>query len=497
MAYIFDEIRFPSADTGTQIYKMLINGAWVESSGKKTFDVMNPYDGTVVGKVQKATKEDAEASVKAAFDAKEKIAKMTAYDKAKILTRIADMIEENRNAFRDIIVQEAGKPVKVADGEVSATIERFRFAADEVKQVYGDAILGDEVPWNTEKIGIVLRKPLGVLLAVCPFNYPLYIGTSKIAPAIAAGNSLIIKPASDDPICLVMLTKVMQKAGLPDGTINVVTGSGSEIGDALISHRKIDMISFTGSSSIGHYITKIAGMKRLQMELGGKSPGIVIEDANLDIAAKECVTGAIKYSGQRCDAISRILVVDKVADAFVEKVISEVKKWKSGDPKNPETTIGPLINKRALEKVDELVQDAKSKGAKVLSGGKRGSGLFYEPTILDYVTKDMRIAWEETFGPVVTIIRVSDYEAAIRVANESEYGLDASVFTNDINKAIDAGMRIESGTVQINAAPMHGIGNFPFGGDKESGMGREGIKRSMDEMTTLHTIVFNPKCDKK
>ncbi len=493
MSGIFDEIRFPCASSGMQIYKMLIGGKWVESSNRTMLEILNPYDNSIVGKVPKATREDAHAAVHAAYNAKSRIAKMTAFDRAKILDRIADLVEENKDIFRDTIVLEAGKPSKVAEGEVAATIERFRFAADEVKQVYGEAILGDEVPWNPEKLGIVLRKPLGVVLAICPFNYPLYIGTSKIAPAIAAGNSVVIKPASDDPICLLMLAKVMQDAGLPSGVINIVTGSSSEIGDVLVGRKEIDMVSFTGSSSVGHHATKVAGMKHIQMELGGKSPALVLKDADLELAAKQCVSGALKYSGQRCDAISRILVVDKVANAFVDKVISEVKKWKVGDPRNPQTSIGPLINKRAVDKVDELVKDAKLKGAKVLQGGNRGNGLFYEPTILDNVTTDMRIAWEEIFGPVVTIMHIKDYEAAIRIANDSEYGLDSSVFTNDINKAIDAGLRIESGTVQINAAPAHGIGNFPFGGDKESGMGREGIKRSIDEMTTLHTIVFNPK----
>ena len=493
MTNTFDDIRFPCAKSGIQIYKMLIDGIWVESSNKTVLDILNPYDNSIVGKVPKATKEDAHAAVRAAYNAKDKIAKMTAFDKAKILNKIADLVEENKDTFRDTIVLEAGKPRKVAEGEVAATIERFHFAADEVKQVYGEAILGDEVPWNPEKLGIVLKKPLGVVLTICPFNYPLYIGTSKIAPAIAAGNTVVIKPASDDPICLIMLAKVMQDAGLPPGVINIVTGSSKEIGDALVSRKEIDMVSFTGSSPVGHHVTNIAGMKHIQMELGGKSPALVLEDANLDLAAKQCVSGALKYSGQRCDAISRILVVDKIANAFVAKVVSEVRNWKVGDPKDPKTSIGPLINESALDKVDKLVKDAKTKGAKVLHGGNRGNGLFYEPTILDYVTTDMKIAWEEIFGPVVTIIRVKDYETAIRIANESEYGLDSSVFTDDINKAIDSGLRIESGTVQINAAPAHGIGNFPFGGDKESGMGREGIKRSIDEMTTLHTIVFNPK----
>ena len=493
MQNIFDGIRFPCAVSGVQIYKMLINGKWIESSNKITLDVANPFDRSIIGKVQKATPEDAKSAVHAAFNAKARIAGMRAFDRAKILNKIADLVEENKDLFRDIIVLESGKTLKDAESEVCATIERFGAAAGEAKQVRGEAILGDEVPWNPEKMGIVLRKPLGVVLAICPFNYPLASATLKIAPAIAAGNSIVAKPAGDNPICLLMLAKVIQDAGLPQGVINVVTGIASEIGDVLVGHKEVDMISFTGSTAIGHHVAGVAGMKHIQMELGGKNPAIIMEDADISLAAKQCVRGALKNAGQRCDAISRILVVGKIADVFVDKVVSEAKNWKIGDPRNPETSIGPLIHKRAADNVDELVQDAKSKGAKVLLGGNRGKGTFYEPTVLDYVTTDMKIAWEEIFGPVITIIRVKDYEAAIKIANESEYDLDSCIFTNDINKAIDAGMRLKSGIVQINANPTHGIGTFPVGGDNASGIGREGIKHSINEMTTLHTIVFNPK----
>ncbi len=493
MPDIFDEIRFPSATDGVQIYKMLIAGKWVESANRHTFNVYCPDDFSVVGRVQKAAVSDAKWALDEAFAAKQKIAQMAAFERAGILERTAKLLGDYKTHFVEMIVAEAGKPVKVAEGEVDATIERFRLGAEEAKELKGESIGGDAFAGTRKKIGMTIRQPLGVVLAIAPFNYPLFIASAKIVPAIAAGNAVVVKPASDDPICLLMLAKLMQAAGVPDGCLNVVSGDSSEIGDILVSSEKVDMISFTGSSAAGKHIAATAGMKKLHMELGGKSPAIVLEDADLDLAAAECVAGAIKFSGQRCDAISRILVVEKVADEFARKVLAEVPKWKVGSPRNPDIAIGPLINEKAMQKVEALVNDAAKKGAHVLLGGKKIRGLYFEPTVLDYVTKEMRIAWEETFGPVVTIIRGRDYEDAIRIANESEYGLDASIFTSNINRALNGALRLNDGTVQINSAPVHGVGTFPFGGDKFSGMGREGIKISAEEMTKIHSVVFNPK----
>ncbi len=475
------------------VYKMLIGGKWVKSSGKKTQEVRTPIDGSVIAKVQKATQKDAEKAVKSAYESRGKIGQMAAVDRAEILEETGELVYDYFDLFVDLIVHDAGKPVSVAEGEVKATAERFKYAAEEAKQIKGESMLGDTVPWHKEKVGMVMRQPLGVVLAISPFNYPLFIATAKIAPALAAGNSVVCKPASDDPLAVLYLARLIQEAGIPDGVFNVVTGSGSDIGDYLAGHEKVSMISFTGSSPVGEHIAKIASLQKLHLELGGKSPALVLEDADLDIAAKQCVNGAFKFSGQRCDAISRILVEKKVAKRFVKKLLKEARKWKMGDPADPEVKIGPLINQKAVDKVHSLVKDAKRKGAKLLMGGRKGKGLYYEPTVLDNVTVKMRIAWEETFGPVATVMPVADYQEAIEIANQSRYGLDACVFTQDVDKALDAGLRLEDGTVNINAAPAHGIGNFPFGGDKESGMDREGIKFSVDEMTKVHTVIFNPK----
>jgi acyl-CoA reductase-like NAD-dependent aldehyde dehydrogenase len=488
---IFDSIRFVISNE--TIYKMLIDGQWIEASD--IFEVKTPIDGSFIARVQKASQGDAEKAVQAAFNAKEKIAKMDAIDRGAILDKAGDLLEQNKNEFIDIIFKESGKPINLAKGEVDASIARLHYAADEAKDIRGEFIKGDFVPSHRKTMGMVVRQPLGVLLAITPFNYPLYTGVSKVASAIAAGNSIVMKPASDDPICLLMFAKVMQNAGLPDGVINIITGSGSEIGDFLASHPKVDMISFTGSSVAGKHIASICGMKKLQLELGGKAPAIILEDCDFDLAVKEVVKGSLEFSGQRCDAISRVLVINSIADDFVNAVLEEVKKWKFGDPRDSSVSIGPLINEKAAKKVEELINDAISKGAKLLCGGKKYELGYYEPTVLDFINRNMRIAWEETFGPVVTIIRVNDLEEAINLSNESEYGLDACIFTKDVDKAFEAAQRIEAGSVHINARPTHGLGAFPFGGDKSSGIGREGIKYSIENMSKIHMIVLHPHGD--
>jgi len=488
----FDSIRYTL--NNQTVYEMLINGEWIKSSTRETIDVTSPIDGSFVAKVQKASVKETENAVEAAFNTKHIIEKMDAFDRAKILDKAADLLEQNKEELINTIFWEAGKTKEQAKGEVEASIQRLHYAADEAKEIRGDFIKGDFAPSQRKTLGMVIRKPLGVLLAITPFNYPLYTAVSKVAPAIAAGNSIVMKPASDDPICLLMFAKIMQDTGLPNGVINVITGSSSEIGDVLVKHPKVDMISFTGSTVVGRHIAEIAGMKKLHLELGGKAPAIILEDCDFNLTVKEVAKGCLKYSGQRCDAISRILVVESIADKIVPALVEEAKGWKMGDPRDETVLIGPLINEGAALKVEELVNDAINKGAKVLYGGKR-YGRYFEPTVLDNVTTDMRIAWEETFGPVLTILRVKDYEEAIKIANDSEYGLDACIFTKNIDKALDAGQRIEAGSIHINAHPTHGIGAFPFGGDESSGMGREGIKYSIENMSKIHVIVHHPKED--
>jgi glyceraldehyde-3-phosphate dehydrogenase (NADP+) len=488
---IFDPISTVGSgkNSGKIVYKMFINGLWVESEKNEVFEVRSPADGRTVGYVQKSSIKDAEKAVEAAYHGKKALSGLGAVKRAEILKRTGETLLQNKQEFAGMITQESGKPITVSEGEVQAAAERLLYAAEECKDVYGEEITGDLTPDKTDKIAMIIRQPLGVVLAIAPFNYPLHIAVCKIAPAIAAGNTVICKPASSDPICMIMFTRLLELAGIPKGAFNLITGGGSDIGDFLVNSPKIDMISFTGSTEVGKHIAQICGMKKLHLELGGKAPAIVLKDCDLGLAVSECLKGSLSFSGQRCDSLSRILVENSIAPEFTKKVLAELKNWKTGDPRMRDTKIGPLINENAAKHVEALVKDATKKGAKVLAGGHR-KGCFFEPTVLDNVTPKMRIAWEETFGPVFTIMKVADYEEAIRISNESNYGLDACIFTKDFDRTLDAGLRLEDGTVTINACPSHGLGLFPFGGDKDSGIGREGIRHSLMEMTKVHTIVF-------
>ncbi|MDZ5000235.1 aldehyde dehydrogenase family protein, partial [Clostridium perfringens] len=332
--------------------------------------------------------------------------------------------------------------------------------------------------------------PLGVGLAISPFNYPINLAASKIAPALVAGNSVVLKPATQGSLCGLYLAKVFEQAGVPAGVLNTVTGRGSEIGDYIVTHPGIDFINFTGSTEIGTRISRITTMVPLLMELGGKDAAIVLKDADLDLAASNIVSGAYSYSGQRCTAVKRILVVNEVADKLVEKVKERVEKLKIGNPLEEDVDIVPLIDSKSADFVWELIDDAREKGAHLLVGGKREENMIY-PTLFDNVTTDMRLAWEEPFGPVLPIIRVKDKDEAIEIANKSEYGLQSSVFTENINEAFYVADRLEVGTVQVNNKTERGPDHFPFLGVKASGIGTQGIRYSIESMSRPKATVIN------
>ena len=365
----------------------------------------------------------------------------------------------------------------------------MKLTPDEYGKIRGEHIPGD---WSEETVGTsadVLREPLGVVLAISPFNYPLYITATKVIPALLAGNSVVVKTSSKDPLSFLMFARILELAGIPAGTLNVITARG-QIGQYLAGHDRISMLTFTGSTEVGRTLARVAGLKRLHMELGGKGSAIVLKDADLDLAATETVKGSLSYSGQRCDAVSRALVEQEIGDVFIEKVLKEVGTYKVGDPRDPSVKIGPLIDHGAVERVHGLVLDAIGKGAKLLTGGKH-QGNYYQATVLDRVPVEARILWDETFGPVIPIVRVKDVDEAIDLTNKSRYGLDSCVFTNNLNLARKVAKRLEEGEVTINAAPRHGVGYYPFGGNKDSGIGREGIGYSIEEMTRLKTVVYN------
>ncbi|NWG09950.1 MAG: aldehyde dehydrogenase family protein [Nitrososphaerales archaeon] len=484
----FDPIYTRDPD-GIPFFKMLINGEWFFSVSKKMIDVDTPIDGSVIARVSNATRDEVERAIEVAYGSKPKIRNIPGIERIMIFEKAAHLIMKYKDDFVRTLMLEAGKPKRDAEGEVRATVDRLMLTMEEARKIFGEYIPGDWSDDTTGKIALVIREPVGVVVAISPFNYPLYIASAKIIPALLAGNTVVSKQSSEDPITLLLFARILEEAGIPPGTLNMVTGSG-ELGDYLVPNEKVAAINFTGSTNVGRRIAKTAGLKKLHLELGGKGMAIVLEDADLDLAAKRCVEGSLKNAGQRCDAISAVMVVESVADEFARKVVDEVRNWKHGDPRDPSVKVGPVINLVAAQRIQGLVDDAKEKGARLLAGGSH-KDCYFVPSVIYDVPLVARIAWEETFGPVVTIMKIKSEDEAIEIGKKSRYGLDSCIFTNNFYKMWKVAKRLETGEVTINDLPRHGVGYFPFGGSKESGIGREGIGYSIEEMTQLKTIIFN------
>lgn len=474
-------------------FKNLINGEWVDSKSQNFIDIYSPIgESCLVGKVPAMTTEEVDYAIESAKEAQKKWKNIPANERAEILHKAADILVEKAGDLADVMMREIGKDNKSCKSEILRSVDYIRFTADTAKNMSGESIPGDSFPgFKKNKISVVTREPLGVVLAISPFNYPINLAASKIAPALAAGNSVVLKPATQGSLCGLYLAKVFQEAGVPAGVLNTVTGRGRDIGDYIVNHPDIDFINFTGSTEVGTRISKITTMVPLLMELGGKDAAIVLKDADLELAASNIVSGAYSYSGQRCTAVKRVLVIDEVADKLVEKIKEKVEKLTVGNPMELDSVdVVPLIDNKAADYVWELIEDAKEKGAKLLLGGNREGNLVY-PTLFDDVTTDMRIAWEEPFGPVLPIIRVKDKDQAIEIANESQYGLQSAVFTDNIEEAFYVAEKLEVGTVQVNNKTERGPDHFPFLGVKASGIGTQGIKYSIESMSRPKATVIN------
>lgn len=471
-------------------YKNLVNGQWINSKNEKIIEIFSPIDNSLVGKVQAMSKEDVNEAIETAKEAQKEWRNTELNKRIDILYKAADLLIENKEELAKLLMMEIAKDMKSSLSEVERTADFIRFTADTAKSIAGEHLPSDSFPgFKNNKIAIVNREPLGVVLAISPFNYPINLAASKIAPAVVIGNSVVFKPATQGSICGLHLARIFEQAGLPKGVLNTVTGKSSEIGDYVTTHKAIDFINFTGSTEIGSRISKVTTMKGLLLELGGKDAAIVLEDADLELAASNIVAGAYSYSGQRCTAVKRVLVVDEVADKLVEKIKTKVEALKVGNPlKYNALDVVPLINDKSAEFVMGLIEDAKDKGAKLLVGGKCEGNLVY-PTLFDNVTTYMRLAWEEPFGPVLPIIRVKDVYEAIKIANESEYGLQSAVFTQNINNAYYVADKLEVGTVHVNNKTERGPDNFPFLGVKASGLGTQGIRYSIESMSRPKAIV--------
>lgn len=485
---------FQNTVHGECIYGNLLNGEWVESESGKQLEIRSPVDGSLIGKIQAMTKKEVDEAIQDTKMHARTWAETPIYERAEVFYRAANLLEERAQEIAEILTMEVAKEKKSALSEVTRSADLLRYTADMGKSMEGQAISGENFPGGSRrKLSFVRRAPLGTVLAVSPFNYPVNLSVSKIAPALIGGNTVVLKPPTQGSISALHLADVLQSAGLPGGVLNTVTGRGSEIGDYIVTHEGIDFINFTGSTEIGRHISSLARMTPLLLELGGKDAAIVLEDADLDFAADAIADGAYAYSGQRCTAVKRVFATDSVADQLVEKLKARVEKMQVGDPRDG-AMITPLIDEKAAESAMELIAEALEKGAMLVTGNRREKNLVY-PTLLDRVTEEMEVAWKEPFAPILPVIRVKDIDQAVELANRSEYGLQSSVFTNDINRAFSIAERLEVGTVQINNKTERGPDHFPFLGVKASGMGTQGVRYSIEAMTRPKAITVNLRED--
>ena len=472
-------------------YKNLIDGKWLASENNEYIEIKSVLDDSTIGFVPAMSQEEVDKVLATAKIAQKKWKETSIDERANLLYKVADIIEKNVDVFVESMIHEIGKDKKSNRAEIFRTADFIRYTANTVRTMSSECLTGDGFyGGTTKKTGIIKREPLGVVLAISPFNYPVNLAASKIAPAIAIGNSVVFKPSTQGSICGLHLAKIFEEAGVPQGVLQTVTGKGSQIGDYIVSHKDVNFINFTGSTNIGEQITKNCGMIPVMLELGGKDAAIVLEDADLDKTANQIIGGAFSYSGQRCTAIKRVLVMEEVHDVLVDKLLAKMPNITVGSPIDGDFSVVPLINDASADFVMGLIEDAKEKGATILFGDKREGRLIY-PTLIKDVSLDMDIAWKEPFGPVLPIIKVKSYEEAIKIANDSEYGLQSSVFTKDVSKAFMIADKLEVGTVQINNKTERGPDSFPFLGVKSSGIGVQGVRYSIEAMSRPKVTVIN------
>jgi len=470
--------------------QLYIDGGWRD--GDDTITVRDLADGGTVATVAAASSDQADEALAAAADAQDAMRETTPVERADWLEAIADELEARAEEFTERIVREAGKPISAASGAPPSAARRFRFAAAEARDLaktYGEYREGS-TPGHEGWTAIVKPEPIGTVLCIAPYNYPLQTTTLQIAPALAAGNSVVLKPSSKTPTTAALLTDVITSAvEFPDGAVNFVPGHSREIGDTLAGDDRVDTIAMTGSSGAGTHVAKESGMVNLVMELGGNAPAIIFPDAALEDAAGACTAGSVKFGGQRCSAVSRVLAHESVHDEIVKRIRLTMEGWVVGDIFDEETDFGPLIDEDHATEVKGLIDDAVDAGANLVLGGER-EGAFVEPTVLGNVPQDAEIIHKEQFGPVAAVTTFEEESEAIDLANADEYALDASVFTSDHDRAMRVAERIDAGGVRINGAPSHGLGDIPFGGNDASGINREGIHAAIEQMLRKKSIIL-------
>jgi acyl-CoA reductase-like NAD-dependent aldehyde dehydrogenase len=465
----------------------LLDGKWVEEGER--VEVKSPYDGNVVGHVFQAGRGHAEAAIAASVKAFSTTRRLPAFERQRVLRRVAQNITERKEEFARTITLEAGKPIKASRSEVDRTIFTFTVAAEESTRIYGEYLPLDWQEYTVGRWGIVRRFPLGPVAGITPFNFPLNLVAHKVAPAIAAGCSMVLKPAPQTPLSSLLMAEAVQQAGWPDGALNVLPLSNEDAG-VLVSDDRLKMISFTGSAAVGWQIKKNAGKKKVVLELGGNAGVIVHSDADLSYAAERCVAGGFAYAGQSCISVQRILVERSVFPKFLELLVAGVMKLKIGDPLLESTDVGPLIRESDVVRSRDWINEAIKGGARLLSGGER-HGSILEPTVLTGTRPEMKVNCQEIFAPVVTVEPYDTFEDAVRQINSSAYGLQAGIFTRDAKLLFNAYEELEIGGLVAGDVPTFRIDHMPYGGIKGSGLGREGLRYAIEEMTEPKLLVMN------
>ena len=453
---------------------LFIDGQWIETKEYKP--LYAPYSGEKLAEVAQASKADIEKAIEVAYAKRKIMEKMPAHERSAILANLVDLLQKNREECAEIIAMEAAKPYRTALAEVDRTIMTFTFAAEEARRIKGEMVPMDGAPGGENRIAFTLRKPVGVIAAITPFNFPMNLVAHKLGPAIASGNTIVLKPASQTPLSSLYLATLLQQAGLPDGALNVVTGSGSIVGEFLVKDERINAITFTGSPEVGKAIREQAGLKKVTLELGSNSALIIDQDIKIANIIDRVVTGAFSYAGQVCISIQRIYVHEQVYDEFMNLFVEATKKLKLGDPLDTETDVSSLISQREVERTQSWIQEAIENGGKIISGGSLLKNNMVEPTILTNVSNKERVSCQEAFAPLVVVTPFSTLSEAISAVNDSVYGLQAGVYTKDISQALYAAEELEVGGVMINDIPTYRVDQMPYGGVKQSGVGREGIK---------------------
>lgn len=468
--------------------KIFLEGRWVDKP--KKIEVRNPYDNSVIDAVPKADGGDLEKALAFAERGAKVMAKLSSYERWKILRKAADLLAARNRELGELISKEEGKIIAEGRGEAARAVETMMGSAEEAKRIHGETVPLDADPTGSKKLGFTLRVPCGVVAAIAPFNFPLNLVCHKVGPALAAGNTVIVKPASDTPLSALRLTEILLESGLPPEGIQCITGPGGEIGDALVADRRVRKVTFTGSREVGDRICRTAGIKKVTMELGSNSPVIVMPDADLNkVAAAIALTG-YGNAGQTCISTQRVLTAKKVYGDFLGALKPKVEALTTGNQLDEKSRVGPMVKESEAVRVDNWINEAVEGGARLVAGGGR-RGAFYMPAVVADVRPDMRISRDELFGPAVGVTPFDTIEEAIALANDSVYGLAAGIFTENVEWAMKFAREAEAGNLHVNWGSQWRVDLMPYGGLKDSGFGKEGPRYAVEEMTELKMVVFH------